>query len=240
MKPKAALILGAAAILAVPVFCSQAAELGFYVGGSYGNGSKTIDKASYDQFALDQYNTRYGFVPGSNPGDNVSSIDTENPGYGFVAGYRLNTHLAVEGGYMDLGKFRYQTVSSNGGFINPDDPTVLNPSPPLTLSANSRTAGFALTALGILPLNYRWEVYGRAGVLLASNELVLFATNGIGNDKVNFNGSSTDLLAGAGAGFTFAEIYTLRAEYQRVFDAGDDTVGEGDQDLATVGITVRF
>ena len=237
MKPIVARILGAAVILAVPVFCSQAAELGFYVGGSYGSGSKTIDKGTYDQFALGIYNA-FGFVPGSNPGDNVSSIDTDNPGYGFVAGYRLNTHLAVEGGYMDLGKFRYE-ANSNGGFINADDPTILDPSP-LTLTANSKTAGFALTALGILPLNYRWELYGRAGVLFASNELTLFLTDGVGSLKDTDNGSSTHLLAGAGAGFTFAEIYTLRAEYQRVFDAGDDTVGEGDQDLATVGVTVRF
>lgn len=237
MKPIVARILGAAVVLAVPVVCSQAAELGFYVGGSYGNGSKTIDKAVYDQFAVGVFND-FGFVPGSNAGDNVSSIDKENPGYGFVAGYRLNTHLAVEGGYMDLGKVRYQ-VRSNGGFINADDPTVLDPGM-LFLTANARTAGFALTALGILPLNYRWELYGRAGVLLASNELTLFLTNGIGSRTGEGNGSSTDLLAGAGASFTFAEIYSLRAEYQRVFDAGDDTVGEGDQDLATVGVTVRF
>jgi hypothetical protein len=237
MKPIVARILGAAVILGVPAFCPQAAELGFYVGGSYGNGSKTIDKASYDQFALGIFNS-VGFVPGGNVGDNVSSIDKDNPGYGFVAGYRLNTHLAVEGGYMDLGKFRYQ-VRSQGGFINADDPTTLDPGV-LFLSANSNTAGFALSALGILPLNYRWELYARAGVLFASNEITLFLTDGNVSVPDTGNGSSTDLLAGAGAGFTFAEIYTLRAEYQRVFDAGDDTVGEGDQDLATVGVTVRF
>lgn len=228
MKPLAAHILGAAVVLAVPVFCSQAAELGFYVGGSYGNGDKSIDKASYDQFALAVFSD-VGFVPGSNAGDNVSSIDTTNPGFGFVAGYRLNNHLAVEGGYLDLGKFRYQTVSNV---------TLTNGTPvTVTLTANSKTTGFALTALGILPLGYRWELYGRAGVLLASNERTLFLS-GLGSDTDN--GSSTDLLAGAGAGFTFAEIYTLRAEYQRVFDAGDNIVGEGDQDLATVGVTVRF
>ena len=237
MKPIVARILCAVAFLAVPVLCSQAAELGFYVGGSYGNGSKTIDKADYDQFALAIFND-VGFVPGSNPGDNVSSIDKENPGYSFYAGYRLNTHLAVEGGYMDLGKFRYQ-AQSNGGFINPDDTTVTIPGM-LFLSANSRTAGFALSALGVLPLNYRWELFGRAGVLFASNEITLFLTNGNVSDAGTNNGSSTDLLAGAGAGFTSAEIYTLRAEYQRVFDAGDNTVGEGDQDLATLGVTVRF
>ena len=237
MKPTAARILGAVAFLAVPVLCSQAAELGFYVGGSYGNGSKTVDKADYDQKALGIFNN-FSFVPGSNVGDNVSSIDKENPGYSFYAGYRLNTHLAVEGGYMDLGKFRYQ-VQSNGGFINADNPAVTDPGM-LFLSANSRTAGFALSALGVLPLNYRWELFGRAGILLASNEITLFLTNGNVSRAGTDNGSSTDLLAGAGAEFTFAEIYTLRAEYQRVFDAGDDTVVEGDQDLATVGVAVRF
>lgn len=226
MKPLAARILGAAVLLAVPVFCSQAAELGFYVGGSYGNGSKTIDKAFYDQLTLGIYNN-IGFIPA----DLVSSIDTDNPGYGFVGGYRLNTHLAVEGGYMYLGKVRYQT-RSNGTAATPGT---------LSLTTNSETAGFALTALGILPLNYRWELYARAGILLASNELTVFITDGTVSDSGTDNSSSTDLLAGAGVGFTFAEIYTVRGEYQRVFDAGDDdTVGEGDQDTVTLGVTVRF
>lgn len=228
-------ILGAAILLGCPVFCAQSAELGFYVGGSYGSGSKTIDKSSYDQFALAFYGS-LGFVPGTGVGDNVSSIDKSNPGYGFVAGYRLFEHLAVEGGYVDLGKFRYQ-ARSNGIFPQDDGGASAST---LDFTVNSRTGGFALTALGILPLTYRLEVFARGGLLLASNERTTFVTNGNGAIKVRDNGSSTDLLAGLGAGFTFAEIYEVRAEYQRVFDAGDATVGEGDQDVASVGITVRF
>lgn len=235
MTHKVARILGAAIALASPVFCAQGAELGFYVGGNYGNGSKDIGIASYDQFALSVYNA-FGFVPGNNPGDNVSSIDLDNPGYGFVAGYRLFAHLAVEGGYMDLGRFRYR-ADSNVTFTDNNGNTQASA---LDLSANSRTAGFALTALGILPLSYRWEVYGRAGFMFSSNELTLFLTDGVGARKDTFTGSSTDLLAGVGTSLSFAEIYTLRGEYQRVFDAGDDTVGEGDVDLITLGVTVRF
>lgn len=231
MKAIVARILYTAVILGIPALCSQAAEIGFYVGGSYGNGSKTIDKASYDQLALTVYDI-IDFVPS----DMTSSIDKENPGYGFIAGYRFNQHLAVEGGYLYLGKFRYQALS-NGSFQQ----TATTPQS-LSFSANSRTAGFTLAALGILPLSYRWEVFGRAGLLLASNERTEFLIDNLGRtDKGTVTGSSTDLLAGAGAGFTFAEIYTLRGEYQRVFDAGDeDTVGEGDQDLVTLGVTVRF
>jgi hypothetical protein len=236
MTHTVARILAAVGLLASPMFCAQSAELGFYVGGSYGNGSKSVDKADYDQIAVGVYNA-IGFVPGGNPGDNVSSIDTDNPGYGFVAGYRLFTHLAFEGGYLDLGKFRYQAQSNNGAFLQGDGS--LAPGSAF-LSTNSRTAGFALTALGMLPLSYRWDVYGRAGVMFSSNELTLFVTDGVRTGQDRLTGSSTDLLAGVGTGFTFAEIYTLRGEYQRVFDAGDDTVVEGDVDLVTLGVTVRF
>jgi hypothetical protein len=37
------------------------------------------------------------------------------------------------------------------------------------------------------------------------------------------------------------EIYNVRLEYQRVFDAGDDaTLDEADVDMATLNITVSF
>ena len=38
-----------------------------------------------------------------------------------------------------------------------------------------------------------------------------------------------------GAGFTFAEIYTVRIEYQRLFDAGDENTDEADLDMAIIG-----
>jgi OOP family OmpA-OmpF porin len=212
---------------------APAAELGFYVGGAYGNGKKTIGRDFFDDIALNVYDA-VGFTP--TLATATSSIETKNPGYGFVAGYRLFPHLAVEGGYLDLGKVRY--FARSDGSLATQDGT----SRPATLdmSLNAKTGGFALSALGILPVSYRWELYGRAGVMFASNQLTLFVTDGVGSIKEKFTGSSTDFLVGAGASYTFAEIYALRAEFQRVFDAGDDTVGEGDVDLITVGVTVQF
>ena len=52
--------------------------------------------------------------------------------------------------------------------------------------------------------------------------------------------SSTDLVAGAGVSMSFLEIYGLRLEYLRVFDAGNESVGEADLDMLSLGITVTF
>ena len=58
----------------------------------------------------------------------------------------------------------------------------------------------------------------------------------------SFSESSTDYLAGVGAGFSFAEVYTARLEYDRVFDAGaEDAGGEArNVDVITLGFTVAF
>jgi len=212
---------------------AQAAELGFYVAGSFGNTTKDIDKAAYDAFAQSVY-ADFDYQPTST----VSTFDDESHGYSFAAGYRLYSWLAVEGGYLQLGKQRY-VAQSQGTFppVTEGDPREASP---LSASVNAKTGGFALSALGIVPLSYRWEMFGRAGVMFATNERTLFLTDGVNSLPNRVNGSSTDLLVGAGASFTFAEIYGLRAEYLRVFDAGDDTVGEADTDLITLGVTVKF
>ena len=39
---------------------------------------------------------------------------------------------------------------------------------------------------------------------------------------------------------SFLEIYSVRAEYLRVFDVGDEFTGEGDIDMISLGVTVAF
>jgi opacity protein-like surface antigen len=98
-----------------------------------------------------------------------------------------------------------------------------------------------MSALGILPLSYRWEVYARGGVLISNSTLNVFLTDGVQSDKARRTQSGFDLLAGAGISFSIAEIYSVRLEYQRVFDAGDDaTLDAADVDMATLNVTVSF
>lgn len=206
-----------------------AAQLGIYAGVSYAMADKDADRSVFEEEALADYNG-FGFEPQST----VASFDTKDSAYGFVVGWRFSEHLAFEGGYLDLGDVTYKDRSR--GIANGTQPPQ-----DWALNLDSSTSGIALSALGILPLSYRWEVYVRGGALIANSTANLFITDGVGSEKFRATKSGFDLLAGAGISFSIAEIYNVRLEYQRVFAAGEDaTLDAADVDLATLNVTVAF
>jgi len=206
---------------------AQAQQLGFYVGGNYGLAEKDAEKQPFDDFAL----AIYDFV-GFTAQQSTAKLDPEDYGFGFVAGYRLLPNLAFEGGYMELGSVAYRSTATGAFSGGPSD---------LTLNVDSKTSGIALSALGILPVSYRFEVYARAGILFSTTDFNIYVTDGIDELRDSVSESSTDYLAGVGAGFGFAEVYTARLEFDRVFEAGsEDAGGEGDVDMISLGFTVAF
>jgi OOP family OmpA-OmpF porin len=206
---------------------AHAGQVGFYIGGQYGQGSRESNIQDFDSYAQLIYRGT-GFAVDSG----TSSLDDSDSGYGFFAGYRFTPHLAVEGGYLNLGSLKYRSRVTGSAQGVPSDGAY---------NVDSETAGIALSAVGVWPLSYRWEVYGRAGVLFASNTFSEFyADDVIGPGRGESSENSIDALAGIGTSLNFLEIYDLRLEYQRVLDAGDKTTGEGDHDMISVGITVVF
>lgn len=205
-----------------------AAEFGIYAGIAYAQGERDADAAEFASATRFIYETN-GFTPL----DSTATFDAEDSGYGFVVGYRLLENLAFEGGYLDLGDVSHRDRSA--GLFDGTAPENW------AQNIDSRTSGIALSALGILPLGYRAEIYVRGGILLASNRADIFITDNMSSANLRVTQSGVDLLAGIGASLTFAEIYGVRLEFQRIFDAGDpETLGEGDADLLTIGVTVSF
>ncbi|HEY0682555.1 MAG TPA: outer membrane beta-barrel protein [Steroidobacter sp.] len=230
MNHKQLFVATALAALAGMMPTAQAAQPGFYIGGLYGQADKQID--------IDGFNTYAATVVYPNPvvqltvESMTASLDTSDSGYGFFAGYRFNTHLAVEGGYVDLGNVTYR-ANLTGNITGIPTTAVTN--------VDTESAGISVSALGVWPLSYRWEVYGRAGALFSSNDFRLFYDDIEQNPRRDqFSESDVDLLAGVGTSFSFFEIYDVRVEYQRIFDSGDKTTGEGDNDFISLGITVVF
>lgn len=208
----------------------QAAQPGFYVGGLYGQSEKQIDIEGFDTYALTQV------FPSPNVQLTVESmtrtLDKSDSSFGFLAGYRFTTHFAVEGGYLDLGKVGYR-ANARGNIMGIPTDAVLN--------VDTETAGMTVAALGIWPLSYRWEVYGRAGALFSSNDFRAFYDDVEQNPRrAEFSENDIDVIAGIGTSYNFLEIYDVRLEFQRIFDAGDETTGEADLDLISLGITVVF
>ena len=234
-SPFLAVVLGAVALGAPSL--STAAELGFYVGGQYGKTSKdeSVTAVRLNALTVALYED-LGFTPITRD----SKLESDDTAWGFFGGYRLLQNLAFEAGYMSLSK-DVRREYATGTFLN----TGVNP-PQLeaeawSMSFGVTTTGFAISALGVLPLTYNWEVFARGGVLLASNTLSLYAINQDGFGGADqLTESSADFIAGVGAGYTLAEVYQIRAEFQRVFDAGAKEYGETDVDLISIGITVSF
>jgi OmpA-like transmembrane domain len=208
---------------------ARAAQLGIYAGISYAMVEKDSTRSAFEDEAVRIYNG-FGFAPQTTSG----TFDAEDSSYGFVVGWRLTEHFAVEGGYMDLGEVVYRDRST--GFRNgaPDPQNWAQ-------NVESSTSGIALSALGVWPLSYRWEIYARGGVLISNNTESIFISNGVGSESGRASKSGADLLAGVGVSFSVVEIYQLRLELGRVFDAGEDaTVDEADVDMATLNIAVSF
>lgn len=218
------------AALAATMTTAQAAQPGFYVGGLYGQSDKQIGLEGFDLYGA----TRVFPSPSVQltVESMTASLDESDAGFGFIAGYRFTPHFAVEGGYLDLGKVAYR-AQLRGNITGVPTDAMLN--------VDTDTAGIAVSALGVWPLSYRWEVFGRAGALFARNDFrALYDDVERRPRRDEYAENSIDMLAGIGTSFNFLEIYDLRLEYQRVFDAGDDTTGEGDVDLISIGITVMF
>ena len=109
-------------------------------------------------------------------------------------------------------------------------------------------SGFNFAAIGTLPLTHEWELFARGGVLFSTNKIRL-VVNATGQQFLPAPGSFTasgsddtqETFAAVGISRRFFEIYDLRLEYQRVFDAGTpDAGGEGDLDVAMLGLNVTF
>jgi hypothetical protein len=208
---------------------ARAAQPGIYAGISYAMAEKDSTRGVFEDEAFAIYDA-FGFTPQTTTG----SFDAKDSSYGFVVGWRLTEHIALEGGYMDLGEvvYRDRSTGSRAGV-----PGLQN----WAQNVESSTSGIALSALGVLPLSYRWEVYARAGVLISNNTERIFITDNVNSESLRASKSGADLLAGVGVSFSIVEIYQLRLELGRVFDAGeDDTLDEADVDMATLNIAVSF
>jgi hypothetical protein len=230
-----------AKVIALAVLCAAASqtasanEVGFYIGGYFGQTSKEVARAPFDELT-DVIHQIAAFTPV----EEQTAVDDKDTAFALIGGYRLNRYLGFEASYTKLGKVSYKsratgTFPLDSGFLN--------------TTVESETSGFTISALGTLPLTRNWELFARGGMLFATNKLsIVLAAQGedfippIGNNAADsFSQSTTETYASIGISRRILEIYDLRLEYQRVFDAGQEvTGGKADLDAVLLGLTVTF
>jgi OmpA-OmpF porin, OOP family len=171
---------------------------GVYLGGAFGQ-SKLNDGCN---------DVRGAFAPF---GGTLASCDETDTGWKIYGGYQVNRHFAIEASYINWGE-----LAGNGTLVG------------IPVTVTGEATSFGIAAMGILPLNERFSLFGKAGVL-STDVKVTIAGGGITSSD---DDDSTELHIGVGGLFNFGRGWAVRAEWERAQDSK--------LDLLSIGVQYRF
>ena len=160
-----------------------------------------------------------GFYAGANLGvaksglKTPNGVDKDSQGVaGIVAGYQFSRYFAVEGQYTGIGK-----VTDNA-------------------SGSAKADALSLTAVGILPLNDAFDVYGKFGVAATKSKVS-------GGLSAYNDATHTGATYGLGAEYHFDKALSMRVGWDHYTAEVDETAGGSkrfDANVATVGVAYHF
>ncbi|MDE2599279.1 MAG: outer membrane beta-barrel protein [Rhodocyclaceae bacterium] len=154
-----------------------------------------------------------------------TSLDQRDNIYSLNLGYQFHKNFALEGGYVDLGKYNFHS--------NISAPTAD------TASGDYRVKGWTASAVGILPLNNGFSAYGKLGAVFADTKFN--AASDIGATAIGGTSkSSTRPLYGLGVSYDFTKQVVGKAEWTRYDGLGNGSTGKSDIDTYTVGVAYKF
>ena len=154
--------------------------------------------------------------------DITCSADEKDTGWKFYGGYQFTPNFAVEFGYVDLGE---TGASGNDSVLG-------------TTSVTIEASGFSAAALGAIPLGDRFALFGKVGLFRWDVD-ARASSSVFGSGSLSESG--IDFLFGAGAAMSLGRSLSLRVEWERFSDVGDNaTTGEADVDFLSAGIVLRF
>jgi OOP family OmpA-OmpF porin len=154
-----------------------------------------------------------------------TSLDKRDSIYSLDLGYQFHRNFAVEGSYVDLGKYNF-----NSNISTPAADTA---------SGNYRVKGWTASAVGILPLDNGFSAYGKLGAVFADTKFNASSDTGataIGDTSK----SSTRPLYGLGLGYDFTKQIVGKAEWTRYDGLGNSDTGKSNIDTYTVGVAYKF
>lgn len=171
---------------------AQTSQPGFYGGVGAGVGRTDVD---------------VGGISGS--------TDKRDNAWKLFGGYQFNRYIAVEGGYVNLGK---ASVAGPQGFA--------------TLDSNAWQVG----AVGSLPLNQQFALTGKLGLARTNTD----ASGSVGGIPFAGSGHDTAPTYGLGMRYDLTRTVALRGDWDRYRVNNGGIGGKSDSDLFTVGAQFKF
>lgn len=208
---KAAVIVGltTSLIAVTPAFAQ------FYVGGGLGYSRVQIEDSA---------------LPITGATATSLSKDEDDIGWKLFGGYAFNRYVAVEAGYVDLGKAsatRTMTAPAAG-----------------SVTGKITNTGLFADVVGKLPVGGDFSLFAKVGAVYAETK-TNFATAGAVRFAAGTNLSpkerETNWKFGLGAQYDLTKSIALRGEWERYNSLGkSNTTGEGDVDLFSLSVMFKF
>lgn len=189
-----------------------------YAGNWYVTGSVSESKVRLDRGALD---TRLGT-------DGATGLSSTRSGshaqWRLQGGYRFNPYLSIEGGYIDLGKARYNASYDSG-----------------SAEARWKSGGVDLAAVGRLPFDNGFALFGKAGVIDARTTTHWTSTGLTTPPPASTTDTRLVPFAGIGASYAIGSNWSVRAEYEHFAKVGAvRSTGRASIDTVSAGVVFNF
>jgi OOP family OmpA-OmpF porin len=207
---------GKASLIALAVLASPLAfadDSGWYAGASVGRSNASIDDARITRDLLAR-----GFATTTTIND-----DDRETGFKVLGGYQLNSYLALEGGYFDLGTFGFRASTLPAG----------------TLNGKVKLRGINLDLVASLPVTEKFSVLGRIGATRTDADGKFEGTGLVAVGNPNPNQRDNNLKIGLGLQYAFTDAFALRTEVER-YRTSDSVGNKGDIDMVSLGVIYRF
>jgi hypothetical protein len=206
----------------------NANRVGPYGAMLIGQARYTGDQSGIEQELIDFFTNR------EDPTREITvSSDTEDAGIQATFGFRFNRYFAAELGLVQFGELSSTLrgeIDQGQGYI------------PAKLKFAFNVGGPMISAIGILPFGEKAEAYARVGFLFASTERELSArVDGMNGGQNSARGDSQEPVYGIGFAYHINQVYSVRAEYQKVDGVGQENrTGTEDLNVIGLGFVIRF
>jgi hypothetical protein len=165
----------------------------------------------------------------------VTHTDDTDLSYQISFGYRFNRYIAAELALCDYGSL---VTTTQADVLIPNSPGYA----PSNNKLGFKFAGPLFSVIGILPINNSFELYGRLGYIFASTTRDLnWVVEGAGSIGGSAHSDAQRPVYGVGMNFNLGQVYTIRAEYERITNIGQSQ-GLFNEDIqaAHLGFAMRF
>lgn len=152
--------------------------------------------------------------------------DDNKTSWGFAAGYRFNPNIALELGYVDLGKFTSEVTDASGATD-------------ARAAAGFSAEGVTFAMIGTFPLG-KWEPYLKAGVFYSSTVLEYSGSLSGTNFGARITNDDEDALYGIGLRYPVSERLRIYVDSTYFMEVGEAEKGRSDYLNTSLGALWRF